>query len=101
MSRQPDTRVETAVYLTSRELGAAFARRSDDEQADILRAIVKGFDNYPQAELQASYLGSRLFSQAGDKDTQDAISFLRMILYSCREDAEHVRQLATVPEATP
>jgi hypothetical protein len=101
MSRQPDAIVESYVYLTSQELGAAFARRSDDEQADILRAIVKGFDNYPQAELQASYLGSRLFSQSADKNTQDVLNFLRQILYCCREDADKVRQLATVPEAQP
>jgi hypothetical protein len=48
MRNKPDTtiHVDQPIMLTSYELGEAFANRGDDEQANILRAIVKGFDNY-------------------------------------------------------
>lgn len=96
-ARRPDTTVTASVYLTCDEIGKAFANRGDDDQVEILKAIAKGFDNWQQAELQASYIGSRLFREAGSREGENAIGFLRQILYSCRHDARKVEQLATVP----
>ena len=94
---KPDTYVNCSVYLTAEEIGRAFANRGDDEQAEILRWIVKGFDSRQQAEEQACHIGSRMFSEASKRETQDAIEFLRMILYSCRKDAERLVVAATDP----
>jgi hypothetical protein len=100
MRHSPDTTASVSIYLTAEELGKAFANRSDDDQVEILRAIVKGFDNAQQAEMQACYIGKRLFGESGKDGTFEAVGFLRMILYSCREDAKDMVNAATVPGET-
>ena len=97
---KPDTHVHSAVYLTTEEIGRAFANRGDDEQVEILRWIVKGFDNRLQAEGQACAIGSRMFSEASKHETQNALEFLRMILYSCREDAKKLVAATKDPSET-
>ena len=95
--KNPDTHVACPVYLTTEELGKAFANRGDDEQVEILQWIVKGFDSRYQAEEQACHIGSRMFSEASKRETQDALEFLRMILYSCRQDATKLVTATTDP----
>ena len=100
MTTKPDTTVTASVRLTATELGTAFANRDDHEQVRILRAIVPAFTDCAQAEMQACYIGKRLFAESSERETMDAISFLRMILYSCAGDAEKVRDASTLPEAS-
>lgn len=89
------------VSLTCEELGKSIAHRCDEEQADILRHMVRAFNDYPQAEIQALYLGKRLFSQASDRDTENVLRFLRMVLSACADDADKIRSIARMPEGQP
>jgi hypothetical protein len=47
--------------------------------------------------MQACYIGSKLFSQSKESGTMEAISFLRMILYSCHENAKDVVKASELP----
>lgn len=97
----PDARRDISIVLTTEEIGRAIVNRGEAHQVSILRHWVRGFGSYQQAELQAAYIGKRLFSEFSERDTEDVIRFLRMILFSCAADAEKIRDLAHVPEAQP
>lgn len=98
MRSSPDARRDVSVTLTTEEIGRAIANRGDDEQVEILCHLVRGFDSYSQAELQASYIGGRLFSRASESDVENVIRFLRMMLFSCAADAKKIHELAHLPE---
>lgn len=94
----PDATTAVSVYLTTAEIGKAFANRSDDEQVEILKAIVAGFDSPSTATMQATYIGGRLLDSAGDSATRDAIDFLRTILDALASKASDVASRATPKE---
>lgn len=98
MKTRPDTTVTASVFLTNSEIGAAIANRGDDEQTNILIEMVRAFDNYPQAEMQALYIGKRLFSQSSRREVEDVIRFLRMVLSSCNAGAKKIESMSALPE---
>lgn len=99
MRHEPDTTASVSVYLTTEEIGKSFANRGDDEQAEILRVIVRELDRENHsASTQACAIGTRLFHEMRDRDTAGAVEFLRTILYSMNEDAKRVVELSTVKE---
>lgn len=95
MRHGPDTTASVSVFLTSEEIGRAFANRPDDEQCDILRAIVRGFDKDFGAGMQASAIGGRLLEQSRDPGTREAVEFLRTILDSMASRARDLADMAT------
>lgn len=98
MAHEPDTTTSVRVYLTSEEIGRAFANRPDDEQCEILRAIVRGFSDPASAGMQAYAIGGRLLEESRDLATRDAVEFLRSILDSMASHARDLEKLATPKE---
>jgi hypothetical protein len=99
MSATPDTITEVRVYLTPEEIGRAFANRCDDDQAEILRVIVRELDRVNNSSgAQACVIWTRLFHEMQNHDTAKAIEFLRTILYSLNEDAKRLVEISAVKE---
>ena len=99
---KPDTVATVSVFLTSEELGSAFAERDDEAQAEILRAIVRAFCDRGAASMQAIAIGQRLFGEVGQygrQGTTEAVEFLRTILESFHDEAQKAATLSTTPPA--
>jgi hypothetical protein len=95
----PDAYRDVQINLTTEEIGNAFANRCDDDQAEILRVIVRNLDRANHCtSAQACAIGTRLFHEMRDRDTAGVVDFLRTILYSLNADAQKLVEASTVKE---